>query len=140
MQRSSVLGEGRRVENDQVVAVAHAVEIFECVLTESLVSGVAWEVHIHIACGELNCLCATIDRMYQFGSSSHGIEGESACVAEHVQHLLSLGEAFKQRAVLTLVNKESCLLSLQPVNVELQSVFHRQVVVATSDNESVFLS
>ena len=38
-----MFGESRRVEDNDIIFVTLTVEIFECVLTESLVSGVAWE-------------------------------------------------------------------------------------------------
>ena len=78
--------------------------------------------------------------MYEFCSAPHGIEGETSSVAEHVEHFLALGETLEQRAVLALVNEESCFLSLKPIDVELQSVLHRDVVVTPPDDESVLLS
>ena len=112
MKCSAVLGKSRWVENDEVVAVAHSVEILKGILTESLMAGVAGEIHFHISCGEFYCLSATIDRMHQFGTSAHGIEREAAGVAEHVKHLLAMGETLKQRTVFTLVDEETCLLTL----------------------------
>ena len=44
-----------------------------------------------------------------------------------------MSKFLKQRAVFTLVDKESGLLPLEPVDVELQTVLKGYVAVVTSD-------
>ena len=51
-------------------------------------------------------------------AATHGIEGKTTSIAEHVQDTLPLRVAFKQGAVLTLVDEESCLLPVKPVDME----------------------
>ena len=48
-----------------------------------------------------------------------------------------MGVALKQTAVLTLVNEETCLLSLEPVNVKAQPVLHGNIGMALAQQEAV---
>ena len=135
-----MFGKSRWVEHYEVVEILCVVKEFECVFTISLMSLIAREVEFHVGVGQVYCLGAAVNGVYEVCSSSHGIEGEASCVAEHVEHVLSLCVFLKQTAVLSLVNEESCLLSFQPVYMEFQSVFHSRVVGTASDDEAVFLS
>ena len=45
----------------------------------------------------------------------------------------------KERTIVALVNEEPGLLSLKPIDVELESVFERDIVLAAADDESVLL-
>ena len=49
-----VLCEGRRVEDDEVVLVAHAVEVLEGILGKCFVARVAGEVELHIGAGDID--------------------------------------------------------------------------------------
>ena len=72
--------------------------------------------------------------MYDVCSATHGVHRETSCVAEHVQYRAVFGVRLKQLAVFALVNEESGLLTAQPVDMELQTVFYCYVVlVATVD-------
>ena len=78
--------------------------------------------------------------MDELGAAAHGVEGEAAGVAEHVEDFPSLRIAFEQTAVVPLVNEEARLLSSEPIDVELQTVLHRHVVGVASEQETVLLS
>ena len=49
-----VLGKGRWVKDDEVILVAHAVEVLEGILGISLVACVAGEVELHVGAGDVN--------------------------------------------------------------------------------------
>ena len=76
--------------------------------------------------------------MYEYGSASQSIEGESSCVAEHIEHTSSFSVFLKQATVVTLVNEETSLLSTKPVNMELKSVFRSDVIGISSEQIAVF--
>ena len=75
--------------------------------------------------------------MHQIRSSAHGIERETAGIAEHIQYVPSLSVVFQQMTVLTLVDKETGFLSLEPVHMEFQSVFHGDILRTASLDETV---
>lgn len=78
-QRATVLGEGGRVEDDQVVLVVVAVEILEGVLAESLMAMVLGrKIERHVGVGELHGLGRAIDGVDLAGSAPHRIDGEAA--------------------------------------------------------------
>ena len=139
-QGIAVLGKGRRVEDNQVVLVAHAVEELEGIFRKSLVTGIAGEVERYILVGQVDGFGRAVYRVNEVGPSPHGIERETAGVAEHVEHVTALGIAFQQGTVLTLVDEETGLLSLEPVYVELQSVLHGHVLRTSAFKEAVFSS
>ena len=89
MQRTAVLGKGGRVEDDEIVVATCLVEIFKGILAERLVTLVAREIEFDILGGELDGLGTAIDGVHESGTASHGIERESARVAEHVEHTLA---------------------------------------------------
>ena len=78
--------------------------------------------------------------MYQLCPTPHGIDTETACVAEHIEHLAPASIAFHQGTIVALVDEEACLLTLEPVDVEGQSVLVGNVVAALSPKEAVLLS
>ena len=140
VQRPPVLGKGRRVEHNEVVRNVisrHIIHIFESILAKSLVALVAWEVQLHVAVGQFNGLGAGVDRVYQFGPASHGIEREAARIAEHIEHAAATGILLQQQAVFALVDEEARLLATQPVDIELQSVLQSHVVVAAAIEETI---
>ena len=79
-----VLGEGGRVQDDEVIVATHVLQVFESVLGESLVTGITRKVERYIFVGQGDGLRRAIDRVYHLGPSTHRIEGEAACVAEHI--------------------------------------------------------
>ena len=63
MECPTVLGKGRRIENDKIVLIASLLEILEGILAESLMTSIAGEIELYIAVGEFDGLGAAIDRM-----------------------------------------------------------------------------
>ena len=74
MERPTVLGEGWRIEDNQVVLVASLFQILESILAKSLMTLIAREIQLHIAVGELDSLGTAVDRMDELCSTPHGIE------------------------------------------------------------------
>ena len=89
MQRTAVLGKCGRVEDYEVVVATCLVEIFEGILAESLVTLVAREIELDVLGGEFDSLGTAVNGVNECGTASHGIERETACVAEHVEHTLA---------------------------------------------------
>ena len=118
-----VFGECRRVEYDQIVAVAYLFEILDGIGGDGLMSDGIAEVEFHVLVGELYGPLRRIDGAYLYGSSGHGPDREPSRIAESVEYVAARGVAAQQGAVLTLVEEESRLLSLLPVDLELESVF-----------------
>ena len=85
-----VLGESGRVQDDEVIVATHVLQVFESVLGESLVTGITRKVERYIFVGQGDGLRRAIDRVYHLGPSTHRIEGEAACVAEHIKTARSL--------------------------------------------------
>ena len=75
--------------------------------------------------------------MNQLGTTTHGVEGETTCVAEHIEHTLTLGVFLKQGTVLALVNEEPGLLTTEPVDIEAQTVLYGDIVIATAQEEAI---
>ena len=95
----------------------------------------AWvvrEVEFNVLFGEFYGLGRRIDAMYEFSTATHSIERETTRIAEHVEHSLAFGVFLQKRTILALVNEETRLLALQPVNTEPQSVFRSNVLPAAS--------
>ena len=132
-----VFGKGGWVEDNQVILVAHTVQIFKGILGKGSVTAITREIQLYILIGKVNRFGGTVYRMYQFGIATHGINGETARVAEHIQYRAPVCIAFQQRTVFALVYKEACLLSFQPVDVEFQSLLHGYVVRAASFQEAI---
>ena len=132
-----MLGKGRRVENDEIVVVASLFQILESILAESIMASIAREIHLHVGACQLNRLGRAVNRVNHLCTTSHGIDREAACVAEHVQYVASLGIVLQQRAVLALIHEEARLLSAQPVHSELQSVLLSRTVVSIANNEPI---
>lgn len=139
VQSRAVLGESGWIKNDEIIAVVVTVEIIESIVADGLMALITREVHSHVELRELNSLCAAVYRMHNLGTASHGIDREASRIAEHVKHALALGIVLKQGAIFTLVNKESCLLAFEPVDMKLQSVLHGHIVIGVSIKEPVFL-
>lgn len=89
-----VLGEGRRVEDNEVVVAASTLEIFEGILAESFVLSVG-EVESDVSVGEFDGACAGIDAVDMVGAAAEGIDAETTSVAEHVEDVLAAGVLLK---------------------------------------------
>ena len=135
-----MLGKCGRVKNDEVVRYRHSVQVFECVLGIGFMACIAREIQFHIGIYKIHSLGATVYAMHQLCFSAHGIDTESASVTEHIQDILSLRVTLNQTAVITLIHKESCLLTFQPVDMELKTILHGNIVVARAIYESILLS
>ena len=127
MQHLPVFGKSWRIENDEIILIAHAVEIVESVFAERLMTRIVRIVELNIVVGEIDCLLRHIDRMYELCPSAHGIEREATSVAEHIEYLATLAELLNQGTVLTLINEETCLLSLEPIDMKLQSILDSHI-------------
>ena len=135
MQRPTVFGKGRWIEDNQVVLAASLLQIAEGILAVSLMTGIAREVQLDIAVGEFDGLGTTIDGMHKFGPTPHGIKRESTGITEHIQYASALGKALEQQTVVALVDEEAGLLAAEPVDIEQQSVLHRRIIVAAAIDE-----
>lgn len=87
----TVLGKGRRVEHDEVILLVVLVKILESIFAESLMTGITGEVERYIIVGQLYGLGTAVYRVYLLGISTHGINREATCIAEHIEHALALG-------------------------------------------------
>ena len=135
-----VLGKGRRVEDDEVVFIPHFIEELESIGGKGLVAGISGEVERDVGIDEFHSLGTAIHGMYEVSPSAHAINTESTGITEHVEHVASLGVRLQQRAVITLIDKESRLLTLEPVDMELQSVLQGNVAGGFSQQETVLLT
>ena len=122
-----VLGEGRRVEDDQVVAVADVAQVLHGVGRDLGVRGALAEVQSHVLRGQLHGALRRIDRADLAGPSGKRVDREAARVAERVEHGASLGVALHQFAVFALVEEEPGLLALFPIDEELLAVFQHHL-------------
>ena len=125
MQGCTVLGKGWRIEDDEVILLVMVIEILESILADSLMTCIAREVESDILIGQLDGLGTAVYRVDSLGFTTHCIDRETACIAEHIEHALALGIMLQERAVLTLVYEETGLLTAQPVDMELQAEIGR---------------
>ena len=91
MYCSTVLGKSGRVENDKIVRNEGVVQELEGVFAIGLVTLVVREVERHITACQVAGFLSGVDRMDQFGAAPHGIDGETACIAEHVEYVATSG-------------------------------------------------
>ena len=118
MQGTTVLGECRGIQDNQVILAVSLFQKLEGILAESLMTVVAGEVQLHVAVGQFDGLGTAVDGMDERRPTPHGIEREATCIAEHIQYPTVLGVFLQQGTVLALVDEETRLLSVQPVDVE----------------------
>ena len=86
-----MLGEGRGIEDDEVVIVAGTSEVIKGVFGKSAVAVVVGEVEGDITLCQGDRLRGAIDRMYRLRTAAHGVDREAAGVAKHVQHRATAG-------------------------------------------------
>lgn len=134
-----VLSKGWRVEHDEVVVATCAVEKSEGVFGISLVARIFGEVEGDVAACEFDSLGRDIDAMYTLGTATHRVDGEATSVAEHIEHRAAFGILLQEAAVVALVDEETRLLAVKPVDVEFQSVFEGDVFFGLSAEETIFL-
>ena len=99
-QSITVLGKCRRIQDNQIVLVAHPVEVLERIFGVCLMARVAREVQFHILVGKVDGLGRAVHRVNEVGTTTHSVERETTGVAEHVQHVAPLGIAFQEVTVL----------------------------------------
>ena len=133
-----MFGESGRVQDDEVVVASHLFEILESVFRISLVTRITRKVQFHVLVGQRDRFGGAVDRVNDLGASAHGVERESASIAEHVQYGAIFGIAFQERTVFTLVDKETCLLPLLPVDAEFQAVLKCDVLHFATVQVAVF--
>ena len=73
-QRRTVLGKGRRIEDDEIILLVVLIQILEGILAECLVAWVAREVESDVLIGQLDCLGAAIYGVNHLGIAAHGID------------------------------------------------------------------
>ena len=117
--RIFVFGERRWVKDDEVVGVLRFFQELEGVFGETLMTRVVGEVEVHVSLREFNGFGGSIDAMNECCSASECIDAEAAGIAEHVENMTSLGIVFQKFTVFTLVHEETCLLSRQPIDLEV---------------------
>ena len=78
--------------------------------------------------------------MDKFGTASHCIYRKASGVTEHIENTPVLGIGLQQLPVLPLIDKETCFLSFQPINMEAQSVFPCYIIIGSTVYKAVFLS
>ena len=137
-----VFGKCGRVEDDEVVRGddGRLLHELEGIFGKGCMPVVARKVKLHVGIHQLHGFGTAVHGMYQLCPAPHGIDAEAASVAEHVEHLASTGIALHEGTVVALVDEEACLLSLEPVDVEGQSVLVGNVVAALAPEEAVLLS
>ena len=123
----TMLGESGWIEDDEVVGERFSLEEVEGIGSISAMTGIAREVQFHVGIGDTDSLLRYINGMYQFSSTTHSIERESTRIAEHIEHTASTSEMLDERTVLTLIDEETGLLSLEPIDMELQSILKSHV-------------
>ena len=77
--------------------------------------------------------------MNQLCAATHGVNREAARVAEHIEHRTTLRVSLEQVAVLALVDEEAGLLTLQPVDMEVQAVLHSHVAAHRTIDEAILV-
>ena len=119
-----VLGEGGRVEDDEVVMVfGHPVEVGEHVLADGVVSFREVAAHqAHVLLHEVDGLLRNIDGVHVLRPAAQGVEGESAGVGEHVEDSVPFRQLTHHGAALALVEEETGLLSVEDVDFEEDAV------------------
>ena len=122
-----VLGEGRRVEDDQVVFVADVLQVVHRVGGDLRVGRAVAEVELHVLGGQRHGAFRGVHRADLFGAARKGVDREAARIAEGVEYGAALGVAFDQLAVFALVEEEARFLSLFPVDAEPLAVFQNDV-------------
>ena len=122
-----VLGEGRRVEDDQVVFVADVLQVVHRVGGDLRVGRIVAEVELHVLRGQRHGAFGRVHRADFPGAAREGVDREPARVAEGVEHGAALGVAFDQLAVFALVEEEARFLPLFPVDAEPLAVFQNDV-------------
>ena len=117
-----VLGEGRRVEDDEVVSVADVLQVLHGVGGDLRVGCAVAEVELHVLGSQRHGALRGVHRADLFGAARKGVDREAARIAEGVEHRAALRVAFHQFAVFALVEEKSRLLPLLPVDEEALAV------------------
>ena len=87
----AMLGEGRRIEDDKVVIVSGTSEVVKGVFGKGAVTVVVGKVEGDVALGQVDGFRGAIDGVYRPRTAAHGVDGEAAGVAKHIQHRATAG-------------------------------------------------
>ena len=134
-----MLGEGRWVEDDQVVFVFDVLEVLHGIGGRFRKVGLRAEVEFHVFRGQHDGAFRRVHRADLLGAPSHGIDREAPRVAEGVEHRAPLRVAFDQLPVFALVEEEPGFLPLLPVDEKFLAVLRHHVrrMVGASPQVSV---
>ena len=130
-----MLGKCGRIEDDEVVGkspldareATWILEKIESIGSIGAMTWIAWEIQFHIGIGDTDSLLRYIDGMNQFRPTTHGIERKAARIAEHVEHTASTSEMLDESTVLALIDEETGLLPLEPIDMELQTILEGHI-------------
>ena len=119
-----VLGEGGRVEDDEVVmVVGHPVEVGEHVLADGVVPFREVAAHKpHVLLHKVDGLLRNIDGIHMLRPAVQGVQREAAGVGEHVEDSAPFCQLAHHGAALALVEEEAGLLSVEDVDFEEDAV------------------
>ena len=135
-----VLGEGGRVEDDEVVGVGgHPFEEGEHILADGVVSLRKVAAHkLHVLLHEVDSLLGNVHGINVFRTVAKSVEGEAAGVGEHVEHALAFRELAHHGATVALVEEEAGLLSVLDVDFEENAIFHADdITVGMTENPAL---
>ena len=95
------------------------------------------EVQSHVLLGKVHRLGRTIKRIHTLRPSVQGVDGEASRIAEGIEHGTILSVMTDQLTIVSLVDEEACLLSLEPVWSEAHTVFIDRSCLGMTDEEAV---
>ena len=102
-------------------------------------TGVSREIHFHILAGQFHSLGTAVHGVYLLGTTPHGVHGKASGIAEHIQDRTPFSIFLQQGTVLALVDKKTCLLPFQPVDMEFQAILHGNIVLTLPVDPSILL-
>ena len=95
------------------------------------------EVQSHVLLGKVHRLGRTIKRIDTLCPSLQSIDGEAPRIAEGIEHGTILSIMTDQLTIVTLVNEEARLLSLEPVWSEAHTIFIDRSCLGMTDEEAI---
>ena len=119
-----MFGKCRRIKYDDVVFSPGLIQKPESVFGKRLMIGNFGKIYLNIPVGQIDGFGRTVHRMDQSCTTTECIYRESSGVAKHIQYVFPPSIGFEQAPAVTLINKETGFLTLQPVNAKFQSIFY----------------
>ena len=95
------------------------------------------EVEGDMLLGEVHRLARAVERVHTLCPRGKCIDGEAPRVAEGIEHPTSISILCQKGSIVPLVDEEACLLPLEPVGDELQSVLPHIAGLGMSDEEAI---